>query len=217
MTGASNLCGLILAAGESSRMGSDKAMLPWPPPPSGTVPAPGPTLLSAAILAFAPLTRLVLVVAGKNAQSVEKIAGACGAHMVRNPHPELGQFSSLQVGLRQVVSRNCDAAIITPVDCPPLSAGSLQHLCDSFQRARAQGMWAAAPENNGKHGHPLLVSIEMITRLLDAPVSSNAREILRAHAQRVAYVSVPESLEKSGLNTPEEYAALIAKNPPVPS
>ncbi len=216
MAGPPNLCGLILAAGESSRMGSDKAMLPWPPPPSGTVPAPGPTLLSAAILAFERLTRLVLVVAGHNADAIGTTASACRASVVRNPHPELGQFSSLQVGLREALSRGCDSAMITPVDCPPLSVVALNHLCDSFQRLRAQGMWAVAPENDGKHGHPLLVSDQMIARFLEAPVTGNAREILHTHAHRVAYVSVSDSLDKAGLNTPEDYQAITAKQTPSP-
>ena len=214
MTVVPNLCGLILAAGESSRMGTDKALLPWPPPPPGIIPPPGPTLLSVAILAFEPFTRMVVVVAGNNAQAVGITAGACGAHTVRNLHPELGQFSSLQAGLREILSRGYDSTMITPVDCPPLSAISLERLCDSFQRARAQGIWAVAPENNGKHGHPLLVTDEMIARFLEAPVTGNAREILHANAQRVAHVSVSDSLEKAGLNTPEDYEALTAKTPP---
>jgi len=212
MTGPSRLCGLILAAGESSRMGTDKAMLPWPPPAPGVTPPPGPTLLSAAILAFEPFTRIVVVVAGANAQSVGITAGACGAYMVRNPNPELGQFSSLQVGLRAALSRGCGSAMITPVDCPPLSAVSIGRLCEAFERAEAQGIWAVAPENDGKHGHPLLVSRELIAQFLDAPVTGNAREVLHAHASRVAYISVPDSLEKAGLNTPEDYAALTGKN-----
>ncbi len=211
MSGAPNLCGLILAAGESSRMGTDKAMLPWPPLPAGVTTQPGPTLLSAAILAFEPFTRLVLVVAGNNAGAVGVTANACGAYMVRNPSPERGQFSSLQVGLKEALSRGCDSAMITPVDCPPLSAGSLERLRDSFQRALPQGIWAVAPENDGKHGHPLLVSRELIAHFLDAPDTGNAREVLHAHAQRIAYVSVPDSLEKAGLNTPEDYKALAEK------
>jgi molybdenum cofactor cytidylyltransferase len=211
MLGIPNFCGLILAAGESSRMGEDKAMLPWPPPAPGAEPRPGPTLLSAAILAFEPFTRLVVVVAGNNSQPVGVTANACGAYMVRNPNPERGQFSSLQVGLNEALSHGCDSAMITPVDCPPLSANSLGRLCESFQRALAQGIWAVAPENNGKHGHPLLVSREMIAQFLDTPATGNAREVLHAHAQRVAYISVPDSLEKSGLNTPEDYAATAAK------
>jgi hypothetical protein len=45
-------------------------------------------------------------------------------------------------------------------------------------------------------------------------VTSNAREVLHAQAQRIEYVSVPDPLAKAGLNTPQEYAALRAKNPP---
>ena len=195
-------------------MGADKALLPWPPPEPGATPRPGPTLLSAAILAFEPYTRLVVVVAGRNSHPVGVTAGACGAYMVRNPIPDRGQFSSLQVGLTEALSRGCDSAMITPVDCPPLSANSLERLCASFQRALAQGIWAVAPENDGKHGHPLLVSRELIAQFLDAPATGNARDVLHAHAQRVAYVSVPESLEKAGLNTPEDYDALTAKAPP---
>jgi CTP:molybdopterin cytidylyltransferase MocA len=214
MVSGANLCGLILAAGESSRMGSDKAMLPWPPPQPGSNQTPGNTLLAAAILAFEPVTRMVVVVAGKNADAVAITAGACGALMVRNPHPELGQFSSLQIGLREVLARGCDSAVITPVDCPPLSAHSLDRLSDSFRRAEAQGIWAVIPENDGKHGHPLFVTRNMIDRLLDAPVSGNARAVLHANADRVAYVSVPDSLEKAGLNTPEDYDAFAEKAPP---
>lgn len=213
MTGAPNLCGLILAAGESSRMGSDKAMLPWPPPAPGANPPPGPTLLSAAILAFEPFTSLVVVVAGTNSRAIGVTAGAFGAYMVRNPNPERGQFSSLKVGLREVLSRGCDSAMITPVDCPPLRTNSLERLCASFQRSIAQGIWAVVPENNGKHGHPLLVSRELIAQFLDAPATGNAREILHAHAQRVTYISVPDSLEKAGLNTPEDYEALAGEAP----
>lgn len=192
-------------------MGSDKAMLPWPPLASGVTSKAGPTLLSAAILAFEPFTRLVVVVAGNNAQLISVTASACGAYMVRNPSPERGQFSSLQVGLKEALSRGCDSAMITPVDCPPLSADSLQRLSDSFQRALPQGIWAVAPENDGKHGHPLLVSRELIAHFLDAPVTGNAREVLHAHAERIAYIPVPDSLQKAGLNTPEDYEAHAEK------
>ncbi len=211
MIGAPHLCGLILAAGESSRMGTDKALLPWPPATPGSSASPSQTLLSAAILALRPLTCAVVVVAGKNAEAIVPIIDASGAFLARNPHPERGQFSSLQVGLRELLARGFDAAMIAPVDCPPLSAASLQLLCISFERALTRGLWAVAPENNGKHGHPLLVNRELIDAFLSTPVTSNAREVLRAHPQRIEYVPVPDVLARAGLNTPQDYAALAAK------
>jgi molybdenum cofactor cytidylyltransferase len=213
MTTAPHLCGLILAAGESSRMGTDKALLPWPPSAPGATAPPGQTLLSAAIFALQPFTRAVVVVAGRNSALIAPTIGACSAHMACNPKPERGQFSSLQIGLREILTRGCDAAMITPVDCPPLAPSSLALLSASFDRALARGLWAVAPENNGKHGHPLLVNREMLNAFLAAPVSSNAREVLHAHAERIEYVLVPDPLAKAGLNTPQEYAAYPAKDP----
>ena len=214
MKNSSSPCALILAAGESSRMGTDKALLPWPPSAPGATAPPGHTLLSAAILALKPHTHAIVVVAGENAGAVAPIVSSHGAFLVRNPAPERGQFSSLQVGLREILARGFDAAMITPVDCPPLSAASLELLCASFQHALARGLWAVAPENNGRHGHPLLVSRELIDGFLHAPVTSSAREIVRAHAERIEYVPVPDLLARAGLNTPEDYAALAAKTPP---
>jgi molybdenum cofactor cytidylyltransferase len=191
-------------------MGSDKALLPWPPPAPGAEP-PRSTLLSAGILALEPHTRVVVVVAGKNADLIATTVAACAAYMVRNPDPDRGQFSSLQIGLRAVFDHGCDSAIITPVDCAPLAPSSLVLLCTSFQSAVAQNLWAVAPENNGKHGHPLLVSRELIRLFLDAPVASNARDILHAHADRVEYVAVPDDLSHADIDTPKEYALRTEK------
>jgi molybdenum cofactor cytidylyltransferase len=210
MNSKPSMCGVILAAGASTRMGTDKALLPWPPAVSGTVAPAGPTLLSAAILALRPLTETVVVVAGKNAENIAPIIDACGASLVLNPAPERGQFSSLHVGLSEVLARRFDAAMITLVDCPPLSAASLEKLSSAFERALSVGKWGVAPENNGRHGHPLLASRALIEVFLSAPSTSNAREIKRIHEQRIEYVSVPDSLVSVNVNTPEEYAALSA-------
>ncbi len=213
MPTAPHFCGLILAAGQSSRMGSDKALLPWPPQQSGSTAAFTQTLLSAAILALQPLTRAVVVVAGRNAESLAPIVDANGAILARNPNPERGQFSSLQSGLRELLDRGYNAAMITPVDCPPLHAASLELLRDRFELVLTRELWAIAPENNGKHGHPLLVNRDLIDAFLAAPVTGNAREVLHANAQRIEYISVPDALAKAGLNTPHDYSALV-KTPP---
>ena len=202
-----SLCGLILTAGESSRMGADKALLPWPPQATGSTPA-RQTLLSAGILALQPLTRAVIVVAGRNAESLTPIVEANGATLVRNPNPERGQFSSLQTGLRELLGRGFNAAMITPVDCPPLRAASLELLRDRFERALTLDVWAVAPENSGRHGHPLLVKRDLIEAFLAAPATGNAREILHANSLRIEYIPVPDTLAKAGLNTPADYAAL---------
>jgi CTP:molybdopterin cytidylyltransferase MocA len=184
-------------------MGTDKALLPWPP--SNTS---GATLLSSAIAALEPFTQHIVVVAGKNADNLAPIISAAGASMSINPAPERGQFSSIQIGLHAVLAHNCDAAMITPVDCPPLSESSLKLLCEVFDRVIAQDQWAVAPEHNGRRGHPLFAARPLIDAFLAAPVTGTARDVKHAHAQRFTYVPVPDPYLTADMNTPEEYAAV---------
>lgn len=196
------LCAVILAAGASSRMGREKALLPWPPGSEDS------SLLSAAIFALKPFADAVIVVTGSNAERLAPLIDGAGAVMARNLAPERGQFSSMQTGLQAAVERGYEAAMITPVDCPPLSAASLEKLCAAFEQARVRGIWAVAPEHNGRQGHPLVAGRELMGALLSAPVSSNAREVRQAHEGKLEHVAVAEPLLSVDVNTPEQYSAL---------
>ncbi len=206
------LAGVILAAGESSRMGRDKALLPWPPAPHPSNTAKGGaassrSLLSATIDALGRFCDLIFVVVGKNQTTLEPVVYSCAAFLVRNPNPELGQFSSLQTGLREVLSRGRDNAMITLVDRPPPTAETLKYLVDSFTN-RAHGTWAVVPEFQGSHGHPILVGREMIEEFLRAPATANAREIEHAHQQRISYLRGDDPSLTTNVDTPEDYASL---------
>ena len=205
---ASNLCAVILAAGESSRMGRDKALLPWPPPGAGSI--PGETFLSAALHLFAPYVDLVLVVAGKNEPNLAPIVYANGGSLIVNPDPDRGQFSSLKAGLQEVLSRGRDAAMITLVDRPPVRPETIQTLETAFEQALHTRKWAVVPEYQGKHGHPILAGREMMEAFLRAPDSSNAREVEHAHQAVIEYLPVGDPLVTANVDTPEQYAALLA-------
>ena len=206
MTRPHSLYAVILAAGESTRMGTDKALLPWPPTAPGS-PATGQTFLSAAIQALEPFSETVIVVVGRNEDNLTPAIYAHGASLVRNPDPDRGQFSSLQVGLREVLSHGRDAAMVTLVDRPPVRAATLKTLCSAFSEA-ANEVWAVVPEYNGKHGHPFLVAREMIEALLKAPPTATARDIEHQNLRHVSYVAVDDPLVTMNVDTPEEYAAL---------
>jgi len=196
---------VILAAGESSRMGRDKALLPWP---RASVTTPAETFLSAAIRLFSSHVDIVLVVAGKNEHELAPAVYAHGASLVVNPDPVRGQFSSLQTGLHDVLNRGRDAAMITLVDRPPVRSETIETLDAAFEEALHRGKWAVVPEYQGKHGHPILAGREMIEAFLKAPDSSNAREVEHAHRDKIEYVSVDDPLVAANVDTPEEYAAL---------
>jgi molybdenum cofactor cytidylyltransferase len=192
-----SFAGVILAAGVSSRMGRDKALLPWQ----------GGTFLSAAIQALQPETELVIVVAGQNAPKLEPVVYANAAFLVVNPHSEMGQMSSLQRGLEEVLSRGRDAAVITLVDRPAPRAETIEQLKQAFLAAGDQ-TWAAVPEYNGKHGHPIVIGREMIQAFLRAPATSTARDVEHAHQQNILYVPVDDPLIAVNVNTEEDYEKL---------
>ena len=192
-----------MAAGESSRMGSDKALLPWPPGAGG---AAG-SFLAGAIQSLNSFTDMVIVVVGENEASLAPIVYANGASLLRNPHPERGQFSSLQVGLRDVLNRGRDAAIVTLVDRPPASDATLRTLCDAFADSDID-QWALVPEYQGRHGHPFLIAREMMEAFLKAPATGTAREVEHQNQQHISYVKVDDPAVTLNVNTPEDYSKL---------
>jgi molybdenum cofactor cytidylyltransferase len=207
MTRASSFAGVILAAGESSRMGRDKALLPWPPSAAGRA-ATSDTFLSAAIRSLSLATEFVLVVVGRNEATLAPIIYADGASLVVNPDPDRGQFSSLQVGLREVLNHGRDAAMVTLVDRPPVSRATIQTLREAFEAAD-QNFWAVVPEFSGKHGHPYLVGREMMEVFLRVGATSVARDVEHAHQEHIQYLQVNDPMVTLNINTPDDYARLM--------
>jgi len=208
MVRALSLCGVILAAGQSIRMGTDKALLPWPPVPPGE--ASAGTFLSEAIRSLTPSTDFVLVVAGRNEAILTPIVYANGAFLVRNPDPDRGQFSSLQVGLQEVLNRGRDAAMVTLVDRPPVRGATINRLRDAFEGAITRWKWSVVPEYGGRHGHPIVLAREMIEAFLKAPAMATARDIEHENQEHIEYLPLDDPLVTVNVNTPEEYAALPA-------
>jgi molybdenum cofactor cytidylyltransferase len=193
--------GVILAAGASSRMGRDKALLAWH----------GRSLLEAHIDLLQAETDLVIVVAGANADALKPVIYGSAAYLAVNPQPELGQFSSLRVGLQAVLNQGRDAAIVALVDRPPVSGETLRVLKSEFCDGLEDGKWAVVPDAGGRHGHPIVIAREMIEVFLRAAAGSNAREVEHAHEQRIRYVPVTDRAVATNWNTPEEYAKGLAE------
>jgi molybdenum cofactor cytidylyltransferase len=210
MVRSPSFAGVILAAGQSSRMGRDKALLPWPPAtsqPNSPQFSNGDTFLSSTIRSLSLATDFVLVVAGKNEAVIAPIVFANGASLVVNPDPDRGQFSSLQAGLQEVLNRGRDTAIITLVDRPPASAATVQALRQFFETS-GEDVWTVIPEFASHRGHPYIAGREMIEAFLQAPASANAREVMQQAQAHIRYIPVNDSAIAMNINSPEDYAAL---------
>jgi len=197
---SSSLAGVILAAGASTRMGEDKALLQYG----------GRSFLAGAIQLLQNSCDFVVVVVGKNIESLRPVVYENSAYLVLNPQPETGQFSSLRLGLQAVLDRGRDAACVTLVDRPPAQAATMQMLKNHFLRSSPERTWAVVPQFEGKHGHPVFFAREMIEVFLRANPTSNAREIEHQHQDRIEYLDVKDPHVVLNINTPEDYSSLPA-------
>ncbi len=183
-------------------MGRDKALLPWR----------DGTFLSSAIRMLQPVTELVIVVASGNAAALAPIVNAHAAFLAVNPDPQRGQFSSLQVGLQDVLNRGRDAAIVTLVDRPAAEIETARQLRDAFLAAD-DPTWAVVPEFGGKHGHPFVIGREMIEEFLRAAAGATAREIEHANQQHIRYIPVSDPLIAANVDTPEDFERIRLEAP----
>lgn len=187
-------------------MGTDKALLPWPPPGARESVARG-TFLSCGIQLLRQWADFVIVVAGDNESNLAPVVYSEGADLAVNPDPARGQFSSLQIGLHAVLDRGRDAAIVALVDRPPAKPTTVSTLRGAFLEA-GEKIWAIVPEFSGKHGHPIVIGREIIEAFLQAPPTSTAREVEAAYGDRIRYLPVDDPFVALNINTLEEYGNL---------
>jgi len=190
--------GVVLAAGASSRMGQDKALLEYA----------GQSFLAGAIRLLQSACDFVVVVAGANSDLLRPIVYQNSAYLLQNPKPERGQFSSLRLGLQAVLDRGRDTACVTVVDRPAALTETLTTLKERFLQTSSETIWATVPQFNEKHGHPVIFAREMIELFLRADPVNTAREIEHEHQDRIEYVPVSDPRVTMNINTPEDYSAL---------
>lgn len=191
---------VILAAGESARMGTPKQLLPL----DGQ-----PLLIRAIDAALASAAWPVVVVLGAHAEKIRPVLARRPILVTENPAWTEGMASSLRAGvttLRQF-SRQLDAALVALCDQPAFSADVIAQLVAA---QRTTGRSIVAARYGGRQGAPALFLGEHFETLTHLTGEEGARVLLNGDASRVAAVELPAlALD---LDTPADYAAL-AKNP----
>jgi CTP:molybdopterin cytidylyltransferase MocA len=185
--------GLILAAGESSRMGSPKALLEFR----------GETFLDRLIRCFEQHCFPVIVVLGHEPEVIRAGVRAAGnAVFVLNPDYSRGQFSSMQCGLRAVPDY-ADGVIFTPVDHPNIESATVAQLIKS-------GASIAIPQYLGRHGHPVLFGRKLIAEFLALAPESQAPMVFHQHTSEITYIVVADPGILDDIDDPDAYHRLLA-------
>jgi len=181
---------IVLAAGQSRRMGKPKMLLPW-----GEI-----TVLERVIqtLQTARLQEILVVTGGARA-GVEALVHA-PVRAIFNPDYERGEMlSSVQVGLGEA---NGTAALIVIGDQPQVRIDSLELVLEEFARGKSS---IIVPSYNMHRGHPWLVQKRYWSEILEMKSGESLRDFLNRHRDEIRYVNVDDPGVMQDLDTPEDY------------
>jgi molybdenum cofactor cytidylyltransferase len=193
--------GILLAAGESRRMGYPKPLLE----------IDGKTFIekiAATMLAVVP--RLVVVL-GAHADRIRPAIPHDGRiEIALNPNYSRGQLSSLKIGLG-AIRTDSEGVIVHLADHPMVLVESFRAIVDSYERTRKPIVIA---RSGGRRGHPVLFDRSVFAELHSAPEGEGARHVVNADASRVQYVDLDDPGINLDLDTPADLARAGLPPPP---
>jgi molybdenum cofactor cytidylyltransferase len=198
---------IILAAGESRRMGQPKMLLPW-----GNV-----SVLEHVISVFVRTgIEDILVVTGAVREQIEEAVVKYGKHYpvrsVHNKNYSHGEMlSSLQCGLRAIAHPPLSsaegataAALVGLGDQPQVQERSVRLVREAFMQTKSP---LVIPSFQMRRGHPWLVARPLWAELLEMHPPQSARNFLNAHSDDIHYVNTDTPSIFADLDTPEDYQA----------
>jgi len=185
---------VVLSAGESSRMGRPKALLP----------IDGQTFIEriVAVLKQSGIERIIVVL-GFNAEEMRREIEHLPVEILINQAYQQGQLSSLQVALRRLDSeKDCDAILVHLVDHPYLSAAVVNRMIDRYRESKN---CIVIPKYRGKRGHPVLFDRSLFAELLAAPLDQGAKAVVNAHRDQTLEIDTEDIGVTLDIDTPELY------------
>ncbi|HEY1266134.1 MAG TPA: nucleotidyltransferase family protein [Candidatus Binatia bacterium] len=191
---------VVLSAGESSRMGRPKALLPV-----------GDSFFLERIVNALRRTRVekIFVVLGHNARALEEKIRQLPVTILVNPDYSRGQLSSLQVALRELDNDAIDGIVLHLVDHPFIDAALVDRMIEAFYASQPL---IVVPVCRGRRGHPVIFSRGLFPELLASPLDEGAKSVVRAHAKETVEVETDDEGITYDIDTPEEYRRRIGGN-----
>ena len=194
------LPGVILAAGDSTRMGFPKALL---------LTRDGRPFVAAIAETFAAagITEIVVVTGRDHERIIAALAHErlpVSPEVVRNLDPSRGQLSSLLTGIDRLPA-DALAAVVTLVDVPLMTAATVRLVIAEWRRTGAP---IVRPAMGDRHGHPVVFDRRLFEELRQAPLDVGAKAVVRAHAAEIVNVPVTDAGCLVDVDTPGDYEAL---------
>jgi len=188
---------VVLSAGESSRMGRPKALLP----------VDGVRFIEK-IVATLKSTRVreIIVVLGHNAEEMRQKINDLPVTIVVNPNYKQGQLSSLIAAINTIQSskrsESVDGILVHLVDHPYINPDLVNSMIDRFHETKKL---IVVPRYQGRRGHPVIFSSALCAALLAAPLDQGAKAVVQAHRGDTLEIDTEDQGVTIDIDTPEEY------------
>jgi molybdenum cofactor cytidylyltransferase len=190
---------IILAAGDSKRMGYPKALLPI-----------GDTTFLGRILGILRSAGLAspIVVLGRAAALIRPVIQKWPVRIIVNPDPDRGQLSSIQLGISSL-DADTQACMIWPVDQPAVSEAMVFNLVRLYLDSQRRMVF---PLFRGKRGHPVIFHQSLFREFLTVPLEEGPKKMISSHLQDIAELPTDESAVIHDIDTPFDYELLTGEN-----
>jgi len=197
----SEVVGIVLAAGQSTRMGQPKALLPCPPA--------GRTFVTQIIHVLREGGIDTIAVIGRvNDPDLRREVASAGLPVcyVENPSPELGQLSSILVGVAFAEARQSAGILVLPVDMPLIRPETVRTALGAFAAGDEPVLRATY---QGRHGHPVIFGAAVFRALRNANPEVGARAVLHQDPSRVRNLEVDDPGVLRDFDWPTDYRGLF--------
>jgi len=198
------IAAVVLAAGESSRMGRPKALLP----------IDGVRFIEKIVSSFqSTKVGKILVVLGHKAEEMrQKIADLPVLIVVNNEYKK-GQLSSLVAAIRDIQSRQSsaelDGILVHLVDHPYVNPILVDVMIDRFYESKKL---IVVPRYHGRRGHPVIFSRSLFSELLNAALDQGAKAVVHAHQKDTLEIDTEDEGVTIDIDTPEEYRQFVKES-----
>ncbi|MEM2192318.1 MAG: nucleotidyltransferase family protein [Candidatus Hadarchaeales archaeon] len=182
---------VILAAGESSRMGEQKLLLPLM----------GHTLLEHVVGSFRGIADRIIVVLGHNPEAIFPLLQRLNVEWVVNEEYQLGMVTSFKRGLAEL--GNCDAVFLALGDQPLVDKTFLLKAIDAWR----DGAKIVCPVFRGKKGHPVLFDQSLFGEILSLGENQFIRDVIHRHADLMKVIEAGK-WAITDVDTPEDFLKL---------